>query len=376
MNQFPIVKLFSIATCCFVILLSLQTFCHSRRTKSRSSPASCAGEECQLPKEHYEIYSLVKDSLESGFDVNVKDLIPLLRSVEVLKRRYPTRTANSSVEGKLVEALLQNETLNDAISIFNSDQGRALINLYKSTSSGRSQNLVCSQWQLDELLRAAKILDSSAELSGVFAKIHKNYIKKSAKKCLKHACNSIDTSMSQLDSVLRRSKRRSMRDTYTEDELSLSNFIEDSDQSVASTESSMQSTPLSSSRREFEAKELELCRFFSRSNETECRLSGKQMSPINLIGSNNTLNDYLKSYSNQDRDPSESAKLIQEQCSAMRPLLDYNLAAFKWYNEKNFIDQQKLEMRLVWCPNLHYWMQIDRLCNELDLALREKEAQS
>lgn len=262
------------------------------------------------------------------------------------------------------------------MNTFNSNQGRGLINLYRSTSSGRSQNILCSQWQLDEISRASKILDSSSEVSEVFAKIHKNYVKKSAKKCLKHACNSIDTSMSQLDSVLRRFKRKShMKDTLTEEELSLSNLINDDSLDSSTT---TQSTPPTGARREFGDEELELCRFFSNSNATECRLSGKEMSSISLVGSNSSLDTYLKTYADRGEEGSSTAaatKVILEQCATIRPLLDYNLAALKWYTENNVIEQQKLETRLVWCPNLMYWLQTDRLCNELGAALRTKEAQ-
>lgn len=395
----------SVATCCFAVLTAISfqtTSCHAKRHRSSSSSATCEGDACLLPKEHLDIYSNLKEALDSGFDISVKDLVPLLRSAEVLRRRYQNESKSDETtlaRRKLVDSLLQNATLMNAMRSFNSDDGRALVNLYKSSLHGRSQNIACSQWQLDEILRASQRLESDKELADLFDKIHKNFVKKSAKKCLKQACNSIDLSMSQLDSVLRRSRRRASRDSaYTEDESSLSNFIDDSDQMTTSTDSGREERPSpgpAGDRREFADEESELCKFFGRSNETECRISGRELSAISLLGNNkgadgNTsstdqlnLDDYLTSYalnrrvktneemnstasSVSNKDKEQAAAAILDQCRRMRPLLNYNMAAFKWYNANNVIDQQKLEVRLVWCPNLSYWMQIDRLCNEFE----------
>lgn len=355
-----------------IICILTLSLIEAKRSKSTILP-KCRLEECQLTTQHYILYSTISRAIENNFDLNGKEILPLLRSVEILKRRFK---GSDNLNGTAsVQTLLANESLNDALKVFNSDLGRALIDFYRSSINGRSQNLACSQQRIDSLERASGKLESDKQFALVFDKVHRNFLKKSAKKCLKHSCTALDISMSQLDSALGKSQ-----------------VIEDDPNSVESGLSNSLDAP--GKRREFEDEELKLCSFFMKSNDSNCETSARYLSEINLLSKkkeeftvtitsdHSVLNDYLKLYylnnlkttdnskgSEEQVELDEAGRIILKQCRAIRGLLDYNLEGLKWYRKQGLIDDEKLTTRSLWCPGLGYWLQVDRLCNELEISL-------
>lgn len=363
--------------------------------KKYETIVKCQLDQCQLKQQHFALYSFVKTYLDNDFDLSGREIIPFLKSVDVLKRRFNNQGEQSSnLNGtSVVRELLSNEKLVSALSVFNSDEGKALINFYRASVNGRSQNLACSRSRVEDFEAATNKFDTNKLLASVFANIHKNYLKKSAKKCLKHSCTSIETSMIKLDSVLG-SKYQS---SIIEDQNSIGN-------DVSEVSSQDNYGTFLTQKREFESEESELCKFFRKTNVSDCEISGRELSEISFITTNsrdeanktefNSLKDYLKSYYNnnklekstlvgnssdseqrqQQKDLDEAAKSILAQCRPISSLLDYNLAAIKWYRKQNLIDEQKLNSRTFWCPSLSYWLQIDRLCGEVESSLENPNA--
>lgn len=412
----------------FLAAIALLCVCgapvEAKRSKKNAQKAAHAlrcqsSDECQMNAQHFALYSSVKRALDSEFDVNGKELVGVLRAVDVLRRRHeraptderfaqPTRNGSDA----LVTALLADQRLRSAMNTFQSDDGRALLDLYKSSmNGGRGQSLSCSHMRLDDIERAARKLDASAELTAAFARVHKRFVRKSAKKCLKRACNSIDESMSKLDSVL---GKQQTQPSYNAQNSALATRLplmsvssassdQDTDQitTTTTTDSSIptttttlatpskQETTDSSYEREFEREEHEFCRFIKRQNSSapsECRVSGDEMNEISLInvGAGDSIaNELLIAYYNNfvrttppdASSPSQSDLdatrriVLARSCRPMRALLDYNLAALKWYRKQDLIEEQRLASRTFWCPSLSYWLQVDRLCNELESTM-------
>lgn len=353
------------------LVLALLTLCltssaSARKSKSRQSKFKCDLDECQLSPAHFALYSNLKNALESKFDINGKDLVPLLRSIEVLRTRF----GSESNKTRVIWDLLNNKTLETALEVLKSDDGRRLIDTYRQSINGRRQNLACSKYRIDEIERATANLESNSNLAAVFSKIHKNFVKKSAKKCLKNSCSSIDNSMSRLDYVL--GKRPSSRSRHHE-------------ASALVAEDPLDNNTLNRAHelehREFEEQETELCKFFKKTNETDCQISGSEMSEIKLVSERESVNDtdnrknyidnYIKAY--ETNHPSSEKLSVGDhmllQCSTLRAILDLNLVGLKWYQRHNLIEDQKMSVRTFWCPGLSYWLQVDRLCDELAEAL-------
>lgn len=354
----------------------------------------CQEDECQLKPQHFALYSSIKRAIDSDFDLNGKDLVPLLRSVEVLRRRFSNHKSDDWVKlngSSMVLSLLDDEKLNSAIKTLQTDDGRTLMNLYRSSSNGRSQNLACSEWRVNEIEFAAKKLERNEQLALVFSKIHKNFAKKSAKKCLKHSCNSLDESMSRIDSVLRRPTK------------SVSTNEEEGDKSDDS-DGVLNDQAKLVDERDFDSEELELCHFFKRTKGSSCQISGRELSEISFLNEkvNDTkasssfggpLKDYKTGKWNSTVSGSEPAsnsnhtlsqlpfeeaqsKIALSKCHSIKPLLAYNLAGLRWYTKRDLIEPRKLVSRTFWCPSLSYWLELDRLCGELESALKDSVGSS
>lgn len=352
-------------------LIANNQLVESRRHKIAPYATKCQAEECQLRPTHLALYSYIKKVLNDNFDIGGKEILPLLKSIETLKKRFELDqiNANSNLNGtNVVRALLSNETLVQAVKIFNSPEGRSMTDFYRSSVNGRDQILSCSQYRVEEIERFAKKLDDNKQLNWLFSKIHQNFVKKSAKKCLKCSCNSIDLSMSRLDSTL--SKQKPSSNSYNQ------LFGESSDDNGTNSLSSVENI----NRREFEQEELRLCQFFKQTNETDCIITGRELNEIELINNRTFLETSLKSYNqnvllkeNITSLANESITVnlelaresVDQQCKQIKSLLDYNLYALKWYKHEGLIGGEKLNSRTFWCPSLYYWLQIDRLCEEL-----------
>lgn len=343
-----------------ILLVCIFDKIESKRNKS-SVVKPCQLEECKLSPQHYALYSSIKTAMESNFDISGKEILPLLNSIEILDRRFNRAELTAPLNGsEVVKSLLSNEKIVKLMLVLQSDQGRDLIEIYRSSVNGKDQNLACGKFRVENLERLSKKLESDEKLGVIFKKIHQNYLKKSAKKCLKCSCNSIDVNMSQVDSVLKKNRAAQLADVTTDD--NYSKLLD---------------------RREFQSEELELCRFFKKSNKTDCELSGAEMKEFNISNTQNEthkigeqLADLLKTYylhksnsSYSEENEKDASRMILAQCRPMRPLLDFHLAAIKWYRAQNLIEDHKLSSRTLWCPNLSYWLQVDRVCAELELVL-------
>ena len=375
----------------------------------RQLDISCQNEECQLSPAHFKLYSNIKQALENHFNIDGKDVIPFLRAVEVLKLRYAQQEESGTYlnGSKLVGALLNNNNLKVILKQLNSESGRELINLYKSSVGGRrgggGGGLACSKWRRDELEAAKKKLDANDELAIVFNPMHLTFLEKSARKCLKQSCRSIDEHMSKLDSVLRR------RNSFRREEAN--------EVSAAENNSLEESLPVqvepTSSWREFDSEEKELCYFFKRTNASDCQISGNELSKIKFtspqsLGKENEgadrqlskVEDFVEEF-RLNRLPAAqigggNGELVQEaaqetrrheereraksfvlaQCRSINRLLDYNLAGLKYYIREKFIDAHKLNARSDLCPSLSYWLEIARLCSELEIVFARSETSS
>lgn len=327
-------------------------------------PVKCHQDECQLKVAHFALYSNLKQAIESDFDIQGKEIVALVRSVEVLRKRFDNDLSNLNGT-KLIKTLLADEKLVEATKVFNSDEGRALINLYASSVNGHGKNLACSQWRIDEIELASTKLKNNVLFASIFSKIHRNFVKRSGKKCLKHACNSVDENMSQIDSVLSKSARRSSSSSgsqVTRDQLmDQLNKVDDDNGTVEAPE-----PPMDDFEREFAQEELELCRFFGRTNETNCQTSGRLLSQIRLNSTN--FDDYFNDYKLSKTDDVSSAGILAN-CQAIQPLLTLNLAGLRWYAKNDIIEERKLSSRTFWCPSLSYWLEMDRLCTDLNQIL-------
>lgn len=355
-----------------------------QHSKSSSSSSKCQDKECELSGQHFALYSNVRRALNSEFNLNGKEIVPMLRSVEVLRKRFDVVAAGDQIRrlngSELVLELLNNNTLKEAMKVFNSDEGRELVTFYRASVNGRGQNLACSQMRIDDLKRVTARVESSWEFHTVFAKINKNYLKKSAKKCLKHSCTSVELAMTKLGSILPGSGKQQQQQRNKQQPLEESNSI--------LTDNLDQQEPINAAHekqpaREFEAEELELCKFFKRTNATDCKISGTELGNLSFLAgavaattdsaNDSNLEDHLKQYAannmQQQQSLEEAGKQILAQCTTMLPLLEYNLSPIKWYRERGLIDDQKLASRAFWCKGLSYWLQMDRLCGELSPLL-------
>lgn len=394
----------------YVAILSTSTLSNqveARRSKPQSI-VKCQLDECLLKQQHFALYSFVKRHIDNEFDLNGREIVPFLKSIDILKGRFNNQNESQSPKlngTNLVRELLSDEKLVSALKVFNSDDGRALISFYRASINGKSQNLACSQSRIEDLELATSKFEKNKLLEFVFANIHKNYLKKSAKKCLKHSCTSIETSMVKLDSVLGKYQTSVVDDNQIIGSGDINdNQLQDID--------SNNNTFGASQKREFESEELELCKFFRKTNESDCEISGRELSEISFVNSKidesstnkfssiGLLKDFLRNYyinsknvdlvvptpvvdgtTPQDSERSleqveknsldAAARSIMGQCRAISPLLDYNLVAIKWYRKQNLIDEQKLNSRTFWCPSLSYWLQVDRLCKDLESYLVE-----
>lgn len=361
-----------------------------------------------MKPEHFRVYSTVKQALDQDFSIKGKNLIPLIRSVEVLTRRFASPSGankqNQAITGingtELVLKLLANQKLRQAMEVFNSDEGRQLINLYKSSINGNQQNLACSKWRVGEIEFAARKLDQDERLARVFANIHKNFVERSAKKCLKSSCSSVDDNMNRLDSILRKSSRRKgflVHSLPFETTGGNSSGTSEESSTNSISEEALIAQIVDEPASEFQAEELELCRFFKRTNATNCQASGNELSEISFVKSSkqtinetssnaepsrpsSNLDEYLADYqANRKRElarDGNGATEVLAQCGSIKPNLDYHLFGLRWYQRQGLISEEKLRARTFWCPSLTYWFELDRLCNELKLSLNDGQSKN
>lgn len=367
MKDLPIYIIYAIA-----VVVGIQQV-EAKRSKPVAASVRCQDEECRLKAEHFELYSAIKRAVESDFDVSGKDLIPLMRSAEVLKLRYFNQEPELNGTS-LVKSLLADERLTRALKVLDSEDAQALVSLYRSSSGGRWQSLACSRWRVGEIELAAKRLDRNPQLASVLAKVHKNFLRRSARKCLRQSCNSVDENMSRLSSTLGRPLELRHREAGAR--------LAVADEGPMSTSSGGPEGPPRPpvGEREFANEELELCRFFKRTNATSCQVSARELTGLSLAaGSNSTqLGELLAEYGRnrlsgeQWSSPGEqleaAKRLVRVQCRPMRPLLEQSLAALRWYSSQQLIEERRLASSGLWCPSLAYWLEVDRLCAELEAA--------
>lgn len=363
------------------------TICDARHRSSKnldSSSKSCKFDECQLKPQHFMLYSTIKEALESNFDIKGKEIYPFLDAVELLRLRYDGSDASLKNSSRIIRELLDSSELKRALMIFQSQAGRSLTDLYRTPTNGNEQNLACNKLRIDDIERARKILDQDKELASVFANIQRNFAKKSAKKCLKKSCSSIDVVMSRIDSMVNRnnhehSHRRHRPSSAFEDSRERYPRLSDSDDSKIIADLA---------NREFGKQELELCRFFKKTNRTDCSISGYELSEIKI--STSLVNELSEAYNNQETDAGSTSnnsngkdkdanlKHMMESCQSFKAILDRNLYALMWYNKNELISKQKWSSRVNNCPKLSYWLQLNRVCSEMDAvskgdSIMEKE---
>lgn len=374
----------------------------------------CQGDECQMKPDHFRLYSTVKRAVDRNFNVKCKDLVSVIRSVEILERRFEwpnQRQDNRKPTGgqqplngtELVLRLLASDKLREAMKVFNSDEGIQLVSLYKSSINGNQQNLACSKWRVAEIEAAARKLEQNERLAKVFANVHKNFVERSARKCLKSSCSSIDDNMNRLDSVVRRASRR--KGFLAHDEPTFL-FEPSSTSAAAATPASIgQSSPARTEETnaidealiaqldnepasEFHLEELELCKFFKRTNSSQCQASGSELNELSFAPQNATtatttaagpaqnLAAHLAAFQeNRSRRGEETpTEQVLRQCGAIKPTLDYHLFGLRWFQRQNLISAERVRTRTFWCPSLTYWFEIDRLCDELKRALSPGES--
>jgi len=353
--------------------------------KKIKSSTECEHNECFLSKSHFNLYRVVKSALDSGFDISGKDIIPLLRSVHILRRRFEIAGGGDIDGASRVRFLLANETLINAVTIFESNDGRELTNLYKSSTNERDQNLACSLIRIQDIERASARITYSPRLEWLFSKIHENFKRKSANRCARVSCKSVDYSMSKLDSVLRRSQLPEEERTRLEGE--------NGNDTAVSIEKSRNNRD-----REFHFEELELCKFFKKTEDPGCEITAEELSQIHLFRQETdapndnqpTLQDideFLRSYrpskpravtpATEDTWDDGPRQAIISACRPILSLLDYHLAGVKWYQEQNLFGKKSGIWRAPMCSSLNYWLQIDRLCREINaLAVNTKQSKS
>lgn len=363
---------------------------HRAGKKSDALTRTCQGDECAMKAEHYALYSTIKSALETNFDIRGKDLYPFINSVELLKLRYDGIDADllANNGSRLIREMLVSNELRRAMKIIQSPSGRSLADLYRTPTNGKEQNLACNKLRIDDIERASKMLEMDKELKSVFENIHRNFVRKSAKKCLKKACTSVDDSMSRLDSMVNRRHHHhyhghhNNRHSLSSESSSLDDIGDRNPRlSDPTSASSTADSTSSESGREFSKQELELCNFFKRTNQSDCVISGSELSEISVIKATQ-LNELLASYANNKSNSATTSidsssastkpglKNILEQCEPMRGVMEHNLAAFKWYNKNELFSKQKFNARTGNCPRLSYWVQLDRLCAEIESVSR------
>lgn len=372
---------------------------HEHRSGKRSDALNraCQGDECSLKAEHFALYSTIKMALDSNFDIKGKELYPFLNSVELLKLRYDGNDANllaSNNGTRLVRELLVSNELRRALKIIQSSSGRSLADIYRTPTNGNEQNLACNKLRIDDIERASKMMEMDKDLSSIFANIHRNFVRKSAKKCLKKACTSIDDSMSRLDSMVNRRtsnfhnhrhhhhnrESHNRQSPSTNDNPSFD--VEFNERNPRLTDSTgNRDSDLEFNSREFAKQELELCNFFKKTNQSDCTISGSELSEIS-VNKPTQLNELLISYANNKSNAtttpiaispqniassSSNIKEILDQCRPMQSIMEHNLAALKWYNKNEYISKSKYNSRTNNCQKLSYWLQLDRLCADMEM---------
>lgn len=382
----------SIGAAILITVTLLSHFIEAKQTRLSTLIPRCQEDECELSPSHFVLYSRLKQANESQFDVEGKELPDLIESWNILKARFQPdfNASTSTLNGTaLIRSLLNDRYLVEALRLLDTSAGRQAVNVYGRSMSRKKRGLVCSRQGVEDL----RYVTQDSALNYILAKVHKRTLKKSAKKCLKYWCSSLDVSMSKLDSILRFGQRETRFKEDAED-----NQVDVDDSKEARNQTSQ---PVNSSkRREFESEEIELCRFFKKTNETgDCILTGNDLSQVHLIEPCNdqssdrtkcniTLSplfaDYLDSYYNnsvayhdidKERSNQESsgrlraARVISSQCNPLSRMLDNHLAGFRWLLNERAIEDQQLTTRLLLCPSFSYWYQVDRLCNELTVAL-------
>jgi len=369
--------------------------------------------ECEMRDNHFAMYSTIRENLRDDFqNMQGKDLIPFIRSTELLRKRFEEgqqgqqRRLNGS---EAVLELLKDEKLAKIMDVLQSKDGKQLVDLYKSSINGQEQNLACSKWRISEIEAAAEKLKSSTLLNEVFSNIHKNFVERSARKCLKTSCRTINENMNNLDSVLRNRRRKTKITLGGSGHRSAAGVAAEFTRQEASTEPGIIDGPAryEQPKGEFHDEELELCRFFKRTNSTNCQISGKELSSIDLSNDSNgtkpepisavnnslensmaknedknrgrkKLDDLLADYeqslrqSGTELEGASAAEMISNKCSSIRPVLAYHLFGLRWYTEHKSIQSDKLLSRAMWCPSLNYWIEIDRLCGEIQTALSDR----
>lgn len=324
----------------------------------------CVEDQCKLAPAHFTLYSLLKRAIDFGFDVSGKQAVEVMRAAEVLSRRFDTPASGDLAGKQLVLELLNDKILRKGLEVMNSDAGSELLDIYRMSTGGRKSYLACSQRRIEDIERAERKLQANATVKQVLSKVHHNFVRKSAKKCMKYMCTSIGNSMSSIDSFVK--------------------LAESSDETKEN-----ETEPSTQQEAEFTTQERALCLFFRNSSDTSssCEAPADVLNEVRLVSSESEKSDkgitpvaqLLETYASVLATTSNSSLSIEaaeadvrKQCSSIKTLLDYNLAPIKWYRSKHLFARRKFESRVFWCPMLAYWLEIDRLCTELDKATLKK----
>ena len=388
---------------------------------------------------HFALYSSIKQALNEDFKhFQGRDLLAFIRSVGALKRRFEVQTRlgeeRAQLNGtELVLGLLGDRRLLGALEVLESSEGRQLVDLYRGRVNGREQNLACSEWRVREIEAAAARLAQEPRLAAVFSGAHRSFVERSARKCLRSACKTVNDNMSQLDLPLKQrtgtgSRRRLSGGVAQEfakstgaaaaaeleagetggleKEADREKETERGEEKKEQQQGLVTATPdRGDERAEFYEEELELCRFFKRTNSSACQASGRELSQLsfvraderpttvgagqqqategqsdgaNMRSSSSRLAELLADYervlsARPTRGPS-AERTVLLQCRAMRPTLEHSFAALRWYTRNGALRPDKLESRAAWCPSLSYWLELDRLCGELETQLAPRDS--
>lgn len=371
----------------------------------------------KLTPAHYVLYSRLKQALDSDFDLsNGKELVEVFRAYRVLSIRFENELKSNSLDNKdsnhesisgssLVVELLQSPKVQILNAMTHQPELMSLIDIYRSSTGGKKRNFACSEQRIDDIKRAIRMIESNS-LRSLFGKLHDNWVKRSARRCLKHSCTGLDLAMSNIDSFV---KLASKKDTASSSASSTTTSIPSTSSSTQTTVNSeidtnnIQSTK-DKREREFGEQEFALCRFFKNSTsssvlEPNCKISSTELSEISLIDGKTEVSqqykDLLSIYVNKleqvsnlndssmdvltkdsDKVEKDTEDELRRQCAIMSPLLKYNLNPIYWYRDNKLFGLQKLETRQFWCPLMAYWIQIDRLCDELEVVNKLKDKQT
>lgn len=311
----------------------------------------CRDEECEIPEEHFSLYSRAKQAFDSEFDFkNGKEIIAFSNAIRILYQRYDNADDFDSLPGSKVirDRILARPDFQRALLILSSDEGRSLIDLYRVKLNDKKYNSSCSSARIARIKRGENLFKENSDLKWMFEKLHKSFANRSALKCLKYSCSSVNTAMTSIN--------------------------------PESTKWSTDSPIMNSIDREFKKQELALCQFITGTNDSMCRIEASELAQFKVENSTQIealLAAYVRnraeiSVGNQNLSVDKSKQTLLSQCRTMEKSLDEALFGLKWFSQQHILSDQQVETRRYWCPELSYWIEVDRICKQLPAAFEGK----